>query len=73
MQVTPGTVVDGKILVEGINLQEGSVVTLVTRGADEKFSLTEAQENELLEAIAEIERGEFVTVDELLESIPKPR
>lgn len=73
MQVATGTVVNGKIVVEGISLAEGAVVTLVARGADEKFSLTEEQENELLEAMAEIDRGEFVTLDELLGSLPRQR
>lgn len=70
MQVATGTVVDGKIVVEGIPLAEGAVVAIVTRGADESFSLTEAQENELLAAMAEIERGEYVTLEELLQSLP---
>jgi hypothetical protein len=43
----------------------------VTRGADESFVLTEAQENELLAAMAEIERGEYVTLEELLQSLPR--
>lgn len=42
----------------------------VLLGADEGFSLTEAQENELLAAMAEIERGEYVTLEELLQSLP---
>ena len=71
MQVATGTVVDGKIVVEGVSLTEGAVVAVVTRGADESFSLTEAQENELLAAMAEIERGEYVTLEELLQSLPK--
>lgn len=44
---------------------------VISRGADERFSLTEAQEDELLAAMAEIERGEFVTLEELLQSLPK--
>ncbi len=48
-----------------LSLTEGAVVAVVTRGADESFSLTEAQENELLAAMAEIERGEYVTLEEL--------
>ena len=64
-------VVNGKIVVEGVSLAEGAVVAVVTRGADESFSLTEAQENELLAAMAEIERGEYVTLEELLQSLPK--
>lgn len=71
MQIATGTVVDGKIVVEGISLTEGAVVTVVARGADEGFVLTEAQEDELLAAMAEIERGEYVTLEELLQSLPK--
>jgi len=71
MQVATGTVVNGRIVVEGISLSEGEVVTVVTRGADESFVLTEAQENELLASMAEIERGEYVTLEELLQSLPK--
>ena len=62
---------NGRIVLEGVSLPEGEVVTVVTRGADESFVLTEAQENELLTAMAEIERGEYVTLEELLQSLPK--
>jgi dihydroxyacetone kinase DhaKLM complex PTS-EIIA-like component DhaM len=66
MQVATGTVVNGKIVLEDVPLVEGAVFAVVTRGADERFSLTEAQETELLEAMAEIERGEYVSLEELL-------
>ena len=71
MQVATGTVVNGKIVLEGVPLTEGAVVTVVTRGADESFLLTAPQENELLAAMAEIERGEYVTLEDLLHSLPK--
>ena len=51
MQVATGTVVNGNIVLEGVSLTEGAVVTVVTRGADESFLLTEAQENKLFAAI----------------------
>jgi len=70
MQVATGTVVHGKIVLEGFPLSEGAVVAVVARGADEGFLLTEAQEDELLAAMAEIERGDFVTLEELLQSLP---
>ncbi|PKM34897.1 MAG: hypothetical protein CVV06_19145 [Gammaproteobacteria bacterium HGW-Gammaproteobacteria-10] len=70
MQVATGTVVNGKIVLEGISLTEGAVVTVVTRGSDESFLLTEAQENELLAAMTEIERGDYVSLEELLQSLP---
>ncbi|MEI7695973.1 MAG: hypothetical protein WCI64_10060 [Chlorobium sp.] len=69
MQVATGTVVNGNIVLEGVSLTEGAVVTVVTRGADESFLLTEAQENKLFAAMAEIERGEYLTLDELLQSL----
>lgn len=71
MQVATGTVVNGKIEVEGVALLEGALVAVVSRGADEPFTLSSADEEELLAAISEIERGEFITVEELLESLPK--
>ena len=72
MQVATGTVVNGKIVLEGVPLTEGAVVAVVTRGADESFSLTEAQEDELLAAMAQIDGGEFVALEELLRSLPRP-
>lgn len=73
MQVATGTVINGKIIVEGVPLAEGARVTVVTRGADEDFALSEAQEDELLASLAEIDRGEYVTLEELLASLPSPR
>lgn len=64
------TVVNGKIVLEDVALEEGSVAAVLTRGANEPFMLTEAQEEELLEALAEIERGEFVSLEELLRTLP---
>lgn len=44
---------------------------VVARGANEGFSLTKAEEDELLAAMAEIERGEYVTLEDLLQSLPQ--
>ncbi len=71
MQVATGTVVDGKIVVEGVPFPEGSLVAVVARGADEPFSLSDAQEEELLAAMVEIQRGEFVTLEQLLADLPR--
>ena len=71
MQIATGTVIDGKIVLEGVPLAEGAVVAVVTRGADESFTLTEAQEDELLAAMDEIEDGEYVTLEDLPQSLPK--
>lgn len=69
MKVTTGTVVGGKVVVEGEDLAEGSTVTVVLREDDETFELTPEEEAELLASIAQIERGEFITGEELLERL----
>ena len=71
MQITTGTVVDGKVVVEGVPLAEGTVVAVLSRGADESFALSPEDEDELLAAIAEIERGEFESAEDLLEDLKK--
>jgi len=71
MQVTTGTVVNGRIVVQGATLPEGAVVTLLTRGADESFVLSAEDETELLDAIAEIDRGECVSLEQLLATLPR--
>ena len=70
VQVTTGHVVGGKVVVEGIPL-EGAVVTVLLRQPKEPFTLSAEDEDELLAAMAEIERGEFVSADDLLESLRK--
>ena len=69
MKVATGTVVDGKVVVEGEALAEGSTVTVVLREDDETFELTAEEEAELLASIADIERGEFISGEELLQRL----
>jgi hypothetical protein len=69
MKVATGTVVDGKVVVDGEALAEGSTVTVVLREDDEAFGLTPGEEAELLESIAAIERGEFVSAEQLLQRL----
>lgn len=69
MKVATGTVIDGKVVVEGEALAEGSTVTIVQREDDESFELTAGEEAELLASIGEIERGEYITQDQLLERL----
>lgn len=69
MKVATGTVIDGKVVVEGERLAEGTKVTVVLREDGESFELSPEEETELLGSIAEIERGEYITADELLERL----
>jgi hypothetical protein len=69
MKITTGIVVDGKVVVEGESLAEGSTVTVLLRDNEEAFELTPADEEELLDSIAQIEGGEFVSGEQLLERL----
>ena len=69
MQLVTGTVIGGRIVVEGEPLVEGSVVTILAREADETFEVPPELEAELLESIAEADRGETISADELLERL----
>jgi hypothetical protein len=69
VKVTTGIVIDGKVVVEGESLAEGSTVTVVLRSDEEAFELTPEEEDELLDSIAQIERGEFVSGEQLLERL----
>ena len=69
MQLTTGTVVDGKIVVEGDPLPEGAIVTILAREVDETFEVPPELEAELLESIAQAERGETISAEELLKRL----
>jgi hypothetical protein len=69
MKVATGIVVDGKVVVEGEALIDGSTVTVVLHEDDEEFELTPEEEAGLLESIAAIERGAFVSGEQLLERL----
>jgi hypothetical protein len=69
MKIATGTVVDGKVVVEGETLAEGSTVTVILRDDEEAFDLTPEEEEELLESIAQIERGEYVSGEQLLKRL----
>ena len=68
MRITRGKVVGGQIVVDGEQLEEGSNVTVLV--TDERtFQLNSAEEMELLEAIAEADRGELLDAEDVLRQI----
>ena len=69
MQFATGTVVNGKVVVEGEALPEGATVTLLVREAEETFEVPRELEAELLESIAEADRGETISAEELIERL----
>ena len=69
MKVATGRVVDGKIFVDGEPFAEGLVVTVVARDDDEAFDVLPEEEKVLLAAIAQPDRGEVVSWEELRERL----
>lgn len=65
MQIASGTIVDGKVIVEGLSLPEGTVVTVLARGDEIAVRLPVQQESELLRALEEADREEGISADEL--------
>jgi hypothetical protein len=69
MQLATGTVVGGKIVVAGEPLPEGTIVTILAREAHETFEVPPELEAELLESIAQADRGETLSADEALQRL----
>jgi hypothetical protein len=66
MKVATGKVVEGKVVLEGVSLEEGISVTVLAMDDEVGFALTPAQEQDLLLSIAEADRGETVSAEEVL-------
>ncbi len=69
MRVTSGKVVSGKIIVEGDPLPEGSLVTVLATDEDETFELDAATEAALAESIAQADRGQVLSAEQVLRSL----
>jgi len=69
MQLAIGTVIGGKIVVDGDPLPEGAIVTILARETDETFEVPPELEADLLESIAQAERGETISAEEVLKSL----
>jgi len=69
MKIATGKVVGGKVVLEGEPLAEGSVVTVVARDDEETFDVSPDEERALLQAIAQADRGQVVSWEELREQL----
>lgn len=72
MKIITGTVLDGRIVVEGESLPEGEKVTILAREGSETFAVSPEEKRQLLESIGQADRGEFVDSDELLRELDGP-
>ena len=68
-----GKVVGGRVVIEGVALDEGTSVTVLARDDDEGFTLSAEEEAELLLSIAEADRGETISGEEVLERLARRR
>lgn len=73
MQLTTGIVMAGKLVVEGLDLPDGEMVVVLTREAEDTVELSQEEEAELLEAIAEADRGETISAEELFARLDRLR
>jgi hypothetical protein len=64
--MTTGKVVSAHIVLEGEPLPDGADVTVLVQEADEPFEITPELRAALLESIAQCDRGETISADELL-------
>ena len=71
MKVATGKVIGGKIVLDGVSLNEGTSVTVLAADDEGSFDLTPDQERELLLSIAEADRGETVSADEVLAKLAR--
>ena len=65
MQITSGRVVDGRVELAA-DLPEGTEVTVLARDSEETFEADAELEAVLLESIAQGQRGERISAEELL-------
>jgi len=68
MRMTTGIVRKGKVELDN-DLPDGTPVAVIVREGEETFELSPEEEAKLLEAIAQVERGEYEDGSELLREL----
>ena len=66
MKLATGTVVEGKVVIDGDALPEGTVVTVLAPEGDEIFDVPPELEHELNESLEQAARGETIPVAEAI-------
>jgi len=69
MRVATGKVMGGKIVLEGEPWEEGTMVTVLAPDDEETVELSPEEEEELLEAIAEADAGDFISGEQVLREL----
>ena len=61
----------GRLVVEGVDLAEGTPVTVLVDDGAEGFTLSFEEEAEILESIAEAVRGETISAEQVLKTLAR--
>ena len=69
MQLATGTVVNGKVVLEGASFPDGTIVTILARESDETFEVPAGLESELQASLEEANRGETINAAEWFERL----
>ncbi len=73
MRILQGTVVGGRIVVEGADLKEGAQVTVVDESDEASYVVSPNQARAIEEGEAEIERGEEMSPSQLFAEMRRAR
>ena len=71
MKIATGKVIGGKVVLEGATFEEDTPVTVLARDDEDGATLTPEEEAELLLAIAEADRGDMVSAEEVLAKLAR--
>ena len=71
MQVSTGTVVEGKVVLNGPSLPDGTIVTVYAQEPAQNVCLPPHLQAELEEAIDEADREEGISAEELFAQLKK--
>jgi hypothetical protein len=73
MRVVTGRVRDGRVEIPADFIPEGAQVMVLAPESGEPLRLSPSEETELLEAMEEIRRGDFIDGDDLLNELRSNR
>lgn len=73
MQLVTGTVIEGKVVLSGVTLPEGAIVTVLAQDTQQSVKLPAHLQAELEDALAEADREVGISAEELFAELAKKR
>jgi redox-sensitive bicupin YhaK (pirin superfamily) len=71
MGIASGVVVEGKVVVDGVRLVDGTTVAVITPEDTGVSELNEEEVRALLEGIAQADRGDTLSLDEVFAKLDR--